>query len=94
VRNLLDRVRALPGVEPAGIGSNLPPKGLAFQIVVRFITNVGDESVRMSMVSATPGFLEALGLRPVSSRLVTDADREAASLVPRPECVVEKPSGF
>lgn len=74
VRGVLERVRALPGVEAAGLGSSLPPKGLPFQIFVA--APASGESSRMSVVSATPGFLDALGVRPVSGRLFSPVDQQ------------------
>jgi putative ABC transport system permease protein len=74
VRELIDRVRALPGVEEAGLGSGLPPSGLPFQIFVRRISGTRDEGMSISVVSATPGFLDALGARPRSGRLFVGAD--------------------
>jgi putative ABC transport system permease protein len=69
VQEVLDRVRALPGVEAAGLGSGLPPSGLPFQIFVRRISGTRDEGMSISVVSATPGFLDALGARTLSGRL-------------------------
>jgi putative ABC transport system permease protein len=73
VRGVLERVRALPGVQAAGLGTSLPPKGLPFQIFVA--APASGESARMSVVSATPGFLDALGVRPLSGRLFSQADQ-------------------
>jgi putative ABC transport system permease protein len=74
VRELIDRMRALPGVEEAGLGSGLPPAGLPFQIFVRRISNSRDEGMSVSVVSVTPGFLDALGARPRSGRLFAESD--------------------
>lgn len=74
VREVLDRVRALPGVEEAGLGSGLPPSGLPFQIFVRRISGTRDEGMSISVVSATPGFLDALGARTVSGRLFAGSE--------------------
>lgn len=73
-QRVLERVRALPGVRAAGIGSSLPPSGSPFQIYVRRITDAGDEGMSLSVVSATPGFLEALGARLASGRLFEGAE--------------------
>jgi len=77
VRDLLLRVRALPGVRHAGVGSSLPPAGLPFQIYVRVIGDERDEGRGLSVVSATPGFLEALGARTVSGRAFESMDDRA-----------------
>jgi putative ABC transport system permease protein len=74
VRRALDRVRTLPGVEEAGLGSGLPPSGLPFQIFVRRISGTRDEGLSISVVSATPGFLDALGARTSSGRLFAGSE--------------------
>jgi predicted permease len=77
VRDMLDRVRAEPGVLQAGIGSSLPPAGLPFQIYVRVLSGARDEGRSLSVVSATPGFLEALGARVSGGRAFLGADDRA-----------------
>lgn len=82
VRDVLDRVRAEPGVREAGIGSSLPPAGLPFQIYVRMMSGTRDEGMSLSVVSATPGFLDALGARVSSGRAFTvEDDRAEPSVV-------------
>lgn len=76
-REVLGRVRALPGVTAAGLGSSLPPAGAPFQIYVRRITETRDEGMSLSVVSVTPGFLEALGARQASGRLFESAEDRA-----------------
>ncbi len=80
LRALLDRVRALPGVEHAGVGGNLPPTILPTRIFVTFVER--KETMPLSLASATPEYLEALGVRLVTGRLF-DADDEG-----RPDPVV------
>lgn len=74
VENVLERIRSLPGVSAAGIGSSLPPRAAPFQIYVRFATPARNDGLRMSIVSATDGYLEAIGIRQVSGRLFDRAD--------------------
>jgi putative ABC transport system permease protein len=74
VGDLLARVRELPGVRHAGVGSSLPPAGLPFQIYVRVMARGRDEGRSLSVVSATPGFLEALGAQPVAGRAFESED--------------------
>jgi predicted permease len=82
VNTVLDRIRALPGVEAAGVGSSLPPRALPFQIYVRFVGPGRDEGLRMSVVAATPGFLPALGAHLRSGReFEYRTDGQAASEV-------------
>ena len=80
---LLDRVRSLPGVEAAGLGSSLPPVDPPFQIFVRMVLDEGEKSQRMSVVSATPGFFEALGVPVRAGRpfAALDQDDQRAALV-------------
>ena len=80
-RSVLERVRALPGVQHAGIGSNLPPNVLPFQFWVQWRTETREEGLRMSAVSATPGFLDALGARVTSGQTFTDADADREVLL-------------
>lgn len=61
VREIVRRVVELPGVRSAGVGSALPPDRSTFQIYVRRMTGRGDEGLLLGVVSATPGFLPALG---------------------------------
>ena len=61
VRALLDRVRALPAVQSAGFGSNLPPRTPLISMAIRLVDRGRDETLRMNVASATPGFLPALG---------------------------------
>ena len=73
-RRLVERVGTLPGVVAAGLGSSLPPQGLPFHIQVRYMTETRDESASLSVVSVTPGFLEALGVELVSGRRFLETD--------------------
>jgi hypothetical protein len=73
---LLQDVRRLPGVASAGIGSNLPPTASLIMFTVRFTNtdNTSDVTRRFDFVSATDGYLDALGARVVQGRLFTAAD--------------------
>ena len=79
-RQLVSRVSALPGVERAGAVRIVP-----------FTRAIGDWSITIEgrpedlrlnpngdWQIATPGYFEALGVRPLAGRLITDADREDA----------------
>jgi putative ABC transport system permease protein len=74
VRGLLDRLRALPGVRAAGLGSNLPPRTPPVTMSVRLVADHVDETRFMNVGSATPGFLPALGARFVAGRDFEPAD--------------------
>jgi putative ABC transport system permease protein len=74
---LLERVRALPGVEVAGATRDIPLSGdnpsLNFQVEGRPSLNPNDDpSARFRI--ATPGYAEALGLKLVSGRFVDATD--------------------
>jgi putative ABC transport system permease protein len=73
---LLEAVRRLPGVETAGVGSNLPPSGSQILFTVRVTTSNNDRDTtrKFDLVSASEGYLEALGARVVQGRLFTAAD--------------------
>jgi hypothetical protein len=71
---VLARVRALPGVGTAGLGSALPPADAPFQIHVRRLAEGVDEGLSMSVVASTAGFLDSLGIEPLAGRLFTEED--------------------
>ncbi|MBP1635796.1 MAG: macrolide transporter ATP-binding/permease protein [Acidobacteria bacterium] len=74
VRELLRRVRALPGVTAAAVGSNLPPRNSQILFTMRVVTEGSDKTYSVYMVSATPGFFEALGTPAVRGRLFDASD--------------------
>lgn len=63
VRELLARVRALPGVTFAGLGNALPPSPRLITVATQFIEKSEgiDETRFIKIGSATPDFLRALG---------------------------------
>lgn len=78
VRELLERVRALPGVQHVGLGSNLPPRPPQMTIGMRFISEDRDEFQFMKLGSATPGYVPALGARLLSGRDFEESDMRDA----------------
>lgn len=68
VDELLRRVRALPGVTAAGVGSNLPPANLMIQMTVRLVGSQGERVTDLSLAAATPGYLPAVGARLLQGR--------------------------
>src|SRR3954470_1718939 len=77
VSALLDRVRAIPGIEAAGAGNMMPLDRAT--MIAGFPapwTRPGAEpvSARALQYLITPGYQEALGLRVRQGRLFTDAD--------------------
>jgi putative ABC transport system permease protein len=85
---ILEAVRRLPDVQSAGVGSNLPPSGSQILFTVRVTTSNDDRDItrKFDLVSATNGYLEALGARLVQGRLFTDAD----ALSDRPVAVLSE----
>ena len=83
-RSLLDEVRALPGVEQAGIGSRLPLIPLGMSIPFDRETEAPREVASMpgtGYVSAAPGYFRSLGIRLVHGRDFEDNDDEDAPRV-------------
>jgi predicted permease len=78
---LLARVRALPGVTHAGVGSNLPPRTPAITMAIRLVRESRDETRMLKVGTATPGYLRALGARFVAGRDFEDADAQAGASV-------------
>ncbi len=83
--NLLERLRALPGVVAVGAVNQLPLAGLNFGGAFTF-EGVADPGAVVDMSYrgypyaagyrvATPGYLEALGVRLLQGRTLSDADR-------------------
>jgi len=63
-------------VTAAGVGSNLPPNTSQTVVMVRYTTSNNDRDTtrKFDLVSATDGYLDALGARVVQGRLFTAAD--------------------
>lgn len=81
LRDLLSRVRSLPGVRAAGAGSSLPPDIEQVEITLRLTGDAGEESHRFSAAVVTPGYLEAIGARLLEGRHFEEADLTAAPTV-------------
>jgi putative ABC transport system permease protein len=81
VRDLLERVRAIPGVQHAGFGTNLPPRPPPITIAIRLVMDDRDETRFMKVGTATPGYLRALGARFVGGRDFEDAEAQTGSAV-------------
>jgi predicted permease len=83
LRELVDRVRALPGVQHAGIGSNLPPRTPPITIAIRFVNEKeGVNELRfMKAGSAAPGQLRALGVRFLRGRDFVESDGTSDTVI-------------
>jgi predicted permease len=77
LERVLADARLQPGVESAGLGSNLPPAAAQVMFTVRYVSGGRDETTKMDMVSATDGYLDALGARVVRGRLFQASDFES-----------------
>ena len=81
VTTLLERVRAMPGVQHAGFGTNLPPRPALVTMAVDFVSDARTERRFMKVGSATPGYLRAMGARFVAGRDFDGADAGSGAAV-------------
>jgi putative ABC transport system permease protein len=82
---MLRRVRALPGLEAAGLNSAVPLEGGGSESEVRYEgqplpTSVHEEGVTCLFQASTPDYFRAMGIAFVKGRSFTD--RDAASATP------------
>lgn len=76
---VLDQVRGLPGIEAAGLSSNIPFSGNSSDGVILaegYQMAPGESVVSPYSVSVTEGYFEAMGARLLAGRWFTDADIE------------------
>jgi predicted permease len=80
---LLDRVRAIPGVQAAGITSNIALSGFESPSTVAAAGRQGadDATVVPSVIAVSPGYFEAMSTRLVRGRYFAAGDRENTQLV-------------
>ncbi len=81
VRDLVDRVRALPGVRAVGVGSGLPPRVAPLSLSIRVVVDGRGTSQLITLMSVTPGYLQAIGARLVRGRLFGPEDMDASEPV-------------
>jgi predicted permease len=83
VREVLRRVRALPGVEHAAIGTNIPPRVSSISFSVEVTTNGVAVDHRVYLASVTSDSFEAVGTRVVEGHGIGHADegRDAPVIV-------------
>jgi putative ABC transport system permease protein len=83
-RNLLDRVRAYPGVDAAGAITGLPLTGVGWSGTATVDTQavpVSDTTPEVDQRPVTPGYFEAMGIPLVRGRYFNDGDNETAQQV-------------
>ena len=79
-RQLLERVRAIPGVRAAGAAGWLPVVGIGglWGVLAEGQTYAPAHQPAAVPQQATPGFLKAMGMRVIEGRDITDEDRLGA----------------
>jgi putative ABC transport system permease protein len=84
-RALIERLKALPGVQSAGAGVNLPLSASGYSIGRAFIPEgrpmTTEESRNASFSAATPEYFQALQIPLIAGRAFTDRDTEEAPKV-------------
>ena len=80
VERLLERVRALPQVQTATVGSDLPLTGITNGATL-FVDGITPTPTRYFRHRVTPDYFKALGIPLLSGRTFTPADRDSAPLV-------------
>ena len=86
---LVDRVKALPGVEAAGTVNRLPLASGAIQtggLQLERSALPNDRIASTDWRSATPDYFRAIGIPLVAGRLYTDSDTDTSPLV----CVIDE----
>ncbi len=81
---LLERVRALPGVEAAGVTNHLPFSGNYSDSVILaegYVMSPGESLVSPYNVSVTAGYFEAMGIPLERGRLISASDTASAPRV-------------
>lgn len=81
---LLDRVRSLPGVEAAGLTSNLPLSGNYSDSVILaegYVMKPGESLISPFSTRVTPGYFEAMDVPLVGGRLFAASDAAQAPAV-------------
>lgn len=84
VRRALEKLRAIPGVQAAGVGTNLPmqQQNWLADVTIEGRENSGVMVNSVSYHAISPGYLEAIGARAVRGRLFSETDSgEAAKVV-------------
>jgi predicted permease len=81
---LRERIRALPGVKYAGLTSDIPFGGSFSDSVILaegYQMAPGESLISPYNISATPGYFEAMGIRPLQGRLFEETDTDTSPRV-------------
>jgi predicted permease len=81
---LLDRVRAMPGVEAAGVTTNLPFGGSYSDSVILaegYVMSPGESLISPYRTSVSPGYFESMSIPITRGRAFTASDDERAPMV-------------
>jgi predicted permease len=81
---LLERIRALPGVEAAGVTSTIPLSGDASDSVILaegYAMSPGESLISPFQASVSPGYFEAMGIPLKRGRLFTASDTDSSQKV-------------
>jgi putative ABC transport system permease protein len=70
----LGEVERLPGVRHAAFASSLPPAASIVQMAIRVVEGGRDETQMMALVTATPSWADAAGVRVVDGRFLGASD--------------------
>jgi predicted permease len=81
IREVLRRVRALPDVEHAAFGTNVPPRVSQIQFSVEEVTNGRAVTHTFHLASVTSDFFAALGTRVLEGHAIDEADEQRDSPV-------------
>jgi predicted permease len=88
-RDSLDRLRALPGVEAAGVTSDIP-FGAGFSDSVIFaegyVMSPGESVLSPTQQAVSPGYFEAMGIRMLAGRAFDDGDTASS----RPVIIIDE----
>jgi predicted permease len=76
IREVLQTVRALPGVEHAAIGTNVPPRVSQILFSVEVVSNGQSENHSVYLASVSSDFFEALGTRVLEGHGIDEADEQ------------------
>jgi predicted permease len=79
VQQVVDEVRAEPGILDAGVASGLPLSGWGWG--TRIGVGKNGEVLHTGFKIVTPGYFRALGMRPLRGRLLDEGDRAGAARV-------------